>query len=126
MGIFGPHCSWWMMGGWHLLPFQASWNALGSITGTIAKENLPSFLKVVRDAVSAAKTKERRRSKVGNFCIWIMRIKLTGIQNPSIFVFLCKCCESIAELRGCSRLKCVHKICVVGHSECQNFRTAGT
>jgi hypothetical protein len=65
MDIFGPHCSWWMMGGWHLLPFQASWNALGSITGTIAKENLPSFLKVVRDAVSAAKTKERRRSKVG-------------------------------------------------------------
>jgi HEAT repeat protein len=72
---------------------QASWNALGSITGTIAKENLPSFLKVVRDAVSAAKTKERRRSKGGailipGFCLPkalqpVQQIYIQGLMSGS-------------------------------------------
>lgn len=46
---------------------QAAWEALGCVTGTIPKENLPSLLKVARDAVSTARDKERRKRKVDLF-----------------------------------------------------------
>lgn len=46
---------------------QAAWEALGCVTGTIPKENLPSLLKVARDAVSTVRDKERRKRKVDLF-----------------------------------------------------------
>jgi len=48
---------------------QAAWEALGCVTGTIPKENLPSLLKVARDAVSTARDKERRKRKGGSILI---------------------------------------------------------
>ena len=43
---------------------QAAWEALSSVIGSIAKEDLPSHVKVLRDAVSTARDKERRKRKV--------------------------------------------------------------
>lgn len=43
---------------------QAAWEALACVSGTIPKESLPSYIKIVRDAVSTARDKERRKRKV--------------------------------------------------------------
>ncbi|KAI4338617.1 hypothetical protein MLD38_023653 [Melastoma candidum] len=51
-----------------------SWEALSRVIGSVPKEVLPSYIKVVRDAVSTARDKERRRKKGGpvlvpGFCL---------------------------------------------------------
>ena len=43
---------------------KAAWDALGSVTRSVGKPNLPHHLKTVRDAVATARETERRRSKV--------------------------------------------------------------
>ncbi|KAH9290138.1 hypothetical protein KI387_034255, partial [Taxus chinensis] len=42
---------------------QASWEALGCVIGSLPKEILPTYVKTVRDAVSTARDKERRKRK---------------------------------------------------------------
>lgn len=46
---------------------QVSWEALGRVIGSVPKEVLPSYIKLVRDAVSTARDKERRKRKVFQF-----------------------------------------------------------
>ncbi|KAM0941961.1 putative armadillo-like helical, translational activator Gcn1, TOG domain-containing protein [Dioscorea sansibarensis] len=48
---------------------MAAWEALGRVIGSVPKEVLPSYIKVVRDAVSTARDKERRKRKGGSICI---------------------------------------------------------
>lgn len=47
---------------------QVSWEALARVIGSIPKEVLPSYIKLVRDAVSTSRDKERRKKKVANRC----------------------------------------------------------
>lgn len=75
------------------LTVQASWEALSSVTGSIPKENLPSYVKVLRDAVSSARDKERRKRKgspitIPGFCLPkalqpILPIYLQGLMSGS-------------------------------------------
>lgn len=48
---------------------QVSWEALARVIGSVPKEVLPSYIKLVRDAVSTARDKERRKRKV-NFLLY--------------------------------------------------------
>lgn len=53
---------------------MAAWEALGRVLGSVPKEVLPSYIKIVRDAVSSARDKERRKRKGGpvlipGFCL---------------------------------------------------------
>ncbi|OWM67342.1 hypothetical protein CDL15_Pgr000794 [Punica granatum] len=53
---------------------SVSWEALSSVVSSVPKEVLPSYIKLVRDAVSTARDKERRRKKGGpvlvpGFCL---------------------------------------------------------
>ncbi|CAN6724947.1 unnamed protein product [Malus baccata var. baccata] len=43
-----------------------SWEALSRVVSSVPKEVLPSYIKLVRDAVSTSRDKERRKKKVGN------------------------------------------------------------
>lgn len=46
---------------------QAAWEALSRVLGSVPKEVLPSYIKLVRVAVSTAREKERRKRKVWFF-----------------------------------------------------------
>ncbi|XP_056168131.1 protein ILITYHIA isoform X1 [Syzygium oleosum] len=51
-----------------------SWEALSRVVGSVPKEVLPSYIKLVRDAVSTSRDKERRKKKGGpvlvpGFCL---------------------------------------------------------
>jgi HEAT repeat protein len=53
---------------------KAAWEALSRVVSSVPKEVLPTYIKLVRDAVSTARDKERRRKKGGpilipGFCI---------------------------------------------------------
>lgn len=43
---------------------QAAWEALLRVVGSVPKEVLPSYMKLVRDAVSTSRDRERRKKKV--------------------------------------------------------------
>ena len=43
---------------------QAAWEAFSRVVGSVPKEQLPTHIKLVRDAISTARDKERRRRKV--------------------------------------------------------------
>ena len=45
--------------------FQAAWEALSRVVGSVPKDVLPTYIKLVRDAVSTSRDKERRKKKVG-------------------------------------------------------------
>ncbi|EFJ05799.1 hypothetical protein SELMODRAFT_162851 [Selaginella moellendorffii] len=72
---------------------KAVWEALASVTATISKENQPSYVKVLRDAVSTARDKERRKRKGGpvvipGFCLPkglqpVLPILLQGLMSGS-------------------------------------------
>lgn len=44
--------------------WQVAWEALSRVMSSIPKDVLPSHIKLVRDAVSTARDKERRKKKV--------------------------------------------------------------
>lgn len=48
---------------------RVAWEALGRVLGPIPKEVLPSYIKIVRDAVLSARDKERRKRKGGPILI---------------------------------------------------------
>ena len=48
------------------LVWQVSWEALSRVVNSVPKEVLPSYIKLVRDAVSTARDKERRKKKVSD------------------------------------------------------------
>ncbi|KAI5063295.1 hypothetical protein GOP47_0021842 [Adiantum capillus-veneris] len=79
------------------LTVTAAWEALSSVTGSIAKENLPNHVKVLRDAVSTARDKERRKRKgvpitIPGFC-------LPKALQPVLPIFLQGLMSGSAELR---------------------------
>lgn len=76
---------------------HAAWEALASVTGSIPKENLPSYIKVVRDAISTARDKERRRRKVEP--ILIPGLCLPKALQPILPIFLQGLMSGSAELR---------------------------
>lgn len=43
---------------------QVAWEALLRVVSSVPKEVLPSYMKLVRDAVSTSRDKERRKKKV--------------------------------------------------------------
>ena len=74
----------------------AAWTALGDLTAKIPKEDLHAYVRCVRDAVSSAREKERRRAKsdvsavvlVSGFCLAkglapVVNIYLQGILTGS-------------------------------------------
>lgn len=44
---------------------QVAWEALSRVISSVPKEVLPTYIKLVRDAVSTSRDKERRKKKVG-------------------------------------------------------------
>ncbi|CAA7390601.1 unnamed protein product [Spirodela intermedia] len=74
-----------------------SWEALGSVIGSVPKEVLPSYIKVVRDAVSTARDKERRKRKGGP--VLIPGFCLPKALQPLLPIFLQGIISGSAETR---------------------------
>lgn len=80
-----------------LATVQSCWEALGCVIGSLPKEILPTYVKVVRDAVSTARDKERRKRKGGP--ILIPGLCLPKALQPILPVFLQGLMSGSAELR---------------------------
>eukprot|EP00850_Spirogloea_muscicola_P020733 SM000225S07012 [mRNA] locus=s225:44176:68989:+ [translate_table: standard] len=76
---------------------KAIWDALVSLTSTMPKESLPQYLKVVRDAVSTARDKERRKRKAGP--VLITGFTLPKALQPVLQIYLQGLMSGSAELR---------------------------
>ncbi|KAG2312032.1 hypothetical protein Bca52824_023589 [Brassica carinata] len=74
-----------------------SWEALSRVIGSVPKEVLPSYIKLVRDAVSTARDKERRKRKGGY--VVISGLCLPKSLKPLLPVFLQGLISGSAELR---------------------------
>ncbi|ESQ38842.1 hypothetical protein EUTSA_v10022486mg [Eutrema salsugineum] len=74
-----------------------SWEALARVIGSVPKEVLPSYIKLVRDAVSTARDKERRKRKGGY--VVIPGLCLPKALKPLLPVFLQGLISGSAELR---------------------------
>ncbi|KAI7734036.1 hypothetical protein M8C21_026553, partial [Ambrosia artemisiifolia] len=75
----------------------AAWEALSRVVGSVPKENLPSYIKLVRDAVSTCRDKERRKKKGGP--IVIPGFCLPKALQPLLPIFLQGLISGSAELR---------------------------
>lgn len=68
-------------------PFwQVAWEALSRVVSSIPKEILPSYIKLVRDAVSTSRDKERRKRKV---LLWLWNLKFVSVFQT--FHIICYC-----------------------------------
>eukprot|EP00850_Spirogloea_muscicola_P013326 SM000090S24288 [mRNA] locus=s90:11304:31514:- [translate_table: standard] len=76
---------------------KAIWDALVSLASTMPKESLPQYLKVVRDAVSTARDKERRKRKAGP--VLIPGFTLPKALQPVLQIYLQGLMSGSAELR---------------------------
>ncbi|MFS7937446.1 putative armadillo-like helical, translational activator Gcn1, TOG domain-containing protein [Helianthus anomalus] len=76
---------------------SAAWEALSRVVGSVPKENLPSYIKLVRDAVSTSRDKERRKKKGGP--IVIPGFCLPKALQPLLPIFLQGLISGSAELR---------------------------
>ncbi|KAJ1694352.1 hypothetical protein LUZ63_011050 [Rhynchospora breviuscula] len=76
---------------------SAAWEALGRVIGSVPKELLSSYIKVVRDAVSTARDKERRKRKGGS--ILLPGFCLPKALQPILPVFLQGLISGSAETR---------------------------
>ncbi|XP_010550811.1 PREDICTED: eIF-2-alpha kinase activator GCN1 [Tarenaya hassleriana] len=74
-----------------------SWEALSRVVSSVPKEVLPSYIKLVRDAVSTARDKERRKKKGGQ--VVIPGLSLPKALQPLLPVFLQGLISGSAELR---------------------------
>lgn len=74
-----------------------SWEALVRVIGFLPKEMLPPYIKVVRDAVSTARDKERRKKKGGP--VLIAGFCLPKALQPLLPIFLQGLISGSAELR---------------------------
>ncbi|KAJ4968726.1 hypothetical protein NE237_015427 [Protea cynaroides] len=75
----------------------AAWEALSRVVGSVPKEELPSYIKLVRDAVSTARDKERRKRKGGP--VLIPGFCLPKALQPLLPIFLQGLISGSAELR---------------------------
>ncbi|KAL5990286.1 eIF-2-alpha kinase activator GCN1 [Asimina triloba] len=76
---------------------QAAWEALARVVASVPKEVLPSYVKLVRDAVSTARDKERRKRKGGP--VLIPGFCLPKALQPLLPIFLQGLISGSAELR---------------------------
>ncbi|KAF7805246.1 protein ILITYHIA [Senna tora] len=74
-----------------------AWKALSSVISSVPKEVLPSYIKLVRDAVSSSRDKERRKKKGGP--ILIPGFCLPKALQPLLPIFLQGLISGSAELR---------------------------
>ncbi|PPR92002.1 hypothetical protein GOBAR_AA28683 [Gossypium barbadense] len=74
-----------------------AWEALSMVVNSVPKEVLPSYIKLVRDAVSSARDKERRKKKGGP--IVIPGFSLPKALQPLLPIFLQGLISGSAELR---------------------------
>ncbi|XP_062006271.1 protein ILITYHIA [Rosa rugosa] len=74
-----------------------SWEALSRVVSSVPKEVLPSYIKLVRDAVSTSRDKERRKKKGGP--IVIPGFCLPKALQPLLPIFLQGLISGSAELR---------------------------
>ncbi|RVX11358.1 Protein ILITYHIA [Vitis vinifera] len=74
-----------------------AWEALSRVTNSVPKEVLPSYIKIVRDAVSTSRDKERRKKKGGP--VLIPGFCLPKALQPLLPVFLQGLISGSAELR---------------------------
>ncbi|XP_028079977.1 protein ILITYHIA-like [Camellia sinensis] len=66
-----------------------AWEALSRVVGSVPKEVLPSYIKLVRDAVSTSRDKERRKRKGGP--VLIPGLCLPKALQPLLPIFLQVC-----------------------------------
>ncbi|KDP23748.1 hypothetical protein JCGZ_23581 [Jatropha curcas] len=76
---------------------KVAWEALSRVVGSIPKEVLPSYIKLVRDAVSTSRDKERRKKKGGP--VVIPGFCLPKALQPLLPIFLQGLISGSAELR---------------------------
>lgn len=76
---------------------SAAWEALSRVVGSVPKEVLPSYIKLVRDAVSTSRDKERRKKKGGP--ILIPGLCLPKALQPLLPIYLQGLISGSAELR---------------------------
>ncbi|XP_019193927.1 PREDICTED: eIF-2-alpha kinase activator GCN1 isoform X23 [Ipomoea nil] len=74
-----------------------AWEALSSVIRSVPKEVLPSYIKLVRDAVSTSRDKERRKKKGGP--VLIPGFCLRKALQPVLPIFLQGLISGSAELR---------------------------
>ncbi|XP_075657707.1 protein ILITYHIA [Castanea sativa] len=74
-----------------------AWEALSRVIGSVPKEVLPSYVKLVRDAVSTSRDRERRKKKGGP--ILIPGFCLPKALQPLLPIFLQGLISGSAELR---------------------------
>ncbi|KAJ6761628.1 TRANSLATIONAL ACTIVATOR GCN1-RELATED [Salix koriyanagi] len=74
-----------------------AWEALSRVIGSVPKEVLPSYIKLVRDAVSTSRDKERRKKKGGP--VVIPGFCLPKALQPLLPIFLQGLISGSAELR---------------------------
>ncbi|XP_068667141.1 protein ILITYHIA isoform X2 [Aristolochia californica] len=75
----------------------AAWEALARVIGSVPEKMLPSYIKLVRDAVSTARDKERRKKKGGP--ILVPGFCLPKALQPLLPVYLQGLISGSAELR---------------------------
>ncbi|KAF6144359.1 hypothetical protein GIB67_024586 [Kingdonia uniflora] len=75
----------------------ASWEALSRVVSSVPKEVLPSYIKLVRDAVSTSRDKERRKRKGGP--VLIPGFCLPKALQPLLPIFLQGLVSGSAEVR---------------------------
>ncbi|XP_074307849.1 protein ILITYHIA [Silene latifolia] len=75
----------------------AAWEALSCVVSSLPKEVLPSYIKLVRDAVSTARDKERRKKKGGP--VLVPGFCLRKALQPVLPIFLQGLISGSAELR---------------------------
>ncbi|KVI07286.1 Armadillo-like helical [Cynara cardunculus var. scolymus] len=76
---------------------SAAWEALSRVVSSVPKEVLPSYIKLVRDAVSTSRDKERRKKKGGP--IVIPGFCLPKALQPLLPIYLQGLISGSAELR---------------------------
>ncbi|KAM7250092.1 hypothetical protein ACFE04_021975 [Oxalis oulophora] len=76
---------------------KAAWEALSNVVSSVPKEVLSTYIKLVRDAVSTARDKERRRKKGGP--VLISGFCLKKALQPLLPIFLQGLISGSAELR---------------------------
>ncbi|KAL5566833.1 hypothetical protein UlMin_029997 [Ulmus minor] len=74
-----------------------AWEALSRVVSSVPKEVLPTYIKLVRDAVSTSRDKERRKKKGGQ--ILIPGLCLPKALQPLLPIFLQGLISGSAELR---------------------------
>ncbi|XP_074569489.1 LOW QUALITY PROTEIN: protein ILITYHIA-like [Curcuma longa] len=76
---------------------MAAWEALGRVVGSLQKDVLSSFIKVVRDALSTARDKERRKRKGGP--VLIPGLCIPKALQPLLPIFLQGLINGTVEMR---------------------------